>query len=407
MTRSVQNTALAADRLSGKARSCQRAAEIVSIAPFFLVRSLGLAQISCVLSDFLISHRDVIIDSIRTRVASRESPKPTEREMEGIPVFLDQLGEALRLAALSDVIDHDEIAKSAARHGHELLRRGLTIGQVVHDYGDVCQSVTELAVDSGTTISSSDFRTLNLCLDDAIAGAVTEFAKQRELEIAGQENERLGVLAHELRNHLNTAMLAFEAIRDGHVAPGGSTGQVLGRALTDLNLLLGRSLAHVRLDAGIMQHERIPVADLLEEIATGSSMVARARGVKFSVSEVAAAVAIEGDRQILSAALTNLLQNAFKFTHKNSRVSLTTTVTSRRVVFEVEDECGGLPVGKAADLFLPFQQIGPDRSGLGLGLSICMRAVTMSGGELRVRDLPGKGCVFTLDLPRAGVPVEN
>ncbi len=382
-------------------------AKIVSIAPFFLVRSLGLAQISCVLSDFLTSHRDLIIGSIRTRVASRESPRPTELEMKGIPVFLDQLGEALRLAALSDVIDHDEIAKSAARHGHELLRMGLTIGQVVHDYGDVCQSVTELAVDSGTTISTSDFRTLNLCLDDAIAGAVTEFAKQRELAIAGEENERLGVLAHELRNHLNTAMLAFEAIRDGHVAPAGSTGQVLGRALTDLNLLLGRSLAHVRLDAGIMQHERIPVADLLEEIATGSSMVARARGIKFGVSEVEVAVAIEGDRQILSAALTNLLQNAFKFTHKNSRVSLTTTVTPRRVVFEVEDECGGLPVGKAADLFLPFQQIGSDRSGLGLGLSICMRAATTSGGELRVRDLPGKGCVFTLDLPRAGVAVES
>jgi nitrogen fixation/metabolism regulation signal transduction histidine kinase len=71
-----------------------------------------------------------------------------------------------------------------------------------------------------------------------------------------------------------------------------------------------------------------------------------------------------------------------------------------RVAFEIEDECGGLPPGKTEDLFRPFEQRGTDRSGVGLGLAICLKAAKASGGRIHVRDLPGKGCVFSLDLKR-------
>jgi signal transduction histidine kinase len=70
------------------------------------------------------------------------------------------------------------------------------------------------------------------------------------------------------------------------------------------------------------------------------------------------------------------------------------------VLVEVEDECGGLPPGKAAELFRPFQQAGSDRTGLGLGLSITRKSIEANGGLVRVRDIPGTGCVFTIDLPR-------
>src|SRR6476620_10776216 len=87
------------------------------------------------------------------------------------------------------------------------------------------------------------------------------------------------------------------------------------------------------------------------------------------------------------------LQNAFKFTRPHTRVSLTTRVTADRVVIEVADECGGLVGGDGEGLFRAFEQRGADRTGLGLGLSISRRGVEASGGELRVRDLPGTGCV--------------
>jgi signal transduction histidine kinase len=357
------------------------------------------------LDAFIHSNRANIITRAKLRVASRPGPAPSAKELaNGIPIFLDQLCEALRRAKSTDVVDHEQIGRTAGRHGNDLLRMGLTIGQVVHDYGDVCQTITELVVEQKAVISAGEFRTLNLCLDDAIAEAVTEYARQREREIADLGTERLGILAHELRGSLNTAMLSFESIKSGRVAAGGSTGVVHAQSLSTLRELIDRSLVDVRLDSGKERHDRISVADLVGDLEIGASIQAQSRGIRFVVASVDRAVTVEGDRQILAATVSNLLQNSFKFTLSQSQVSLTVVATADRVLFEVQDECGGLPPGKAEDLFRPFEQRGSDRSGLGLGLAICLKAAKASGGELRVRDLPGSGCVFTLDLPRKPPP---
>jgi signal transduction histidine kinase len=353
------------------------------------------------LGGFIISNRAEIIDRARARVALRTSPKPSDAELtNGIPVFLDQLVEALLLAKSSDVIAHEQIRKTAGQHGSDLLRMGLTIGQVVHDYGDICQVVTELAVQQKATISGAEFRTLNLCLDDAIAGAVTEFSRQRERSITDHGTERLGFLAHEQRNLLNTAMLAFDSIKSGRVGPSGSTAEVHARSLLGLRELIDRSLADVLLDSGIQRIERIPVAEFLAEVEIGATLQARSRSIQLTVLPADQTLAVEGDRQILAATVANLLQNAFKFTRKGGHVSLSAHATAEHVIIEIEDECGGLPPGKAEELFRPFEQRGADRSGVGLGLSICLKAAKAHGGKILVRDLPGKGCIFSLELPR-------
>ena len=353
------------------------------------------------LGDFITANRYAIIKRAQARVATRTSPKPSEAELKnGIPVFLDQLGDALRLAETSAVIAHEELRKTAGRHGADLFRLGLTIAQVVRDYGDVCQAVTELAVEQYAPIPPGEFQTLNLCLDDAVASAVTEYAVQGDASEAHAGKERLGIFAHELRNLLNTATLAFDSIKNGQVPPNGSTGGVLGRSLMGLRDLVDRSLADVRLDAGITHLEQISVAAFVEEIEIAALIQAHAKGMHFTVKSVDATVTIEGDRQTLAAAIANLLQNAFKFTHKGGNVALTARATHDLVLFEVEDECGGLPPGKTETMFLPFKQHDVDRSGLGLGLAICLRAAKANGGTLGVRDCPGKGCIFTLQLPR-------
>lgn len=351
--------------------------------------------------ELLVTHRETIIARATSRVMARTNGQDADLELKnGIPVFLDQLGDALRLAQRSSAVEHGSIGMTAERHGSDLLRMGLTIGQVVHDYGDVCQAITELAVEQKWAISTQDFRTLNLCLDDAIAAAVTEYTRQRENTITAEGTERLGVFAHELRNLLTTAMLSFDILKSGRIAIGGSTGVVHGRTLLAIRDLIDRSLATVRLDAGIGHLERLSVAEVVDEIAIGAALQAQARSLTFHVSTVDRTVMIEADRQILGAAISNLLHNAFKFTRERGSVTLTATATSDRVLFEIEDECGGLPPGKAGDLFHAYEQRGTDRSGVGLGLSICLKAARALGGELRVRDVPGHGCVFTLDLPR-------
>ena len=297
------------------------------------------------------------------------------------------------------------IGSTAGRHGNELLRKGFTVDQVVHDYGDLCQAVTELAHETQAPITVDEFRTFNRCLDNAIADAVTEFGRQRDQYIAeeGAEtlNERLGALAHELRNLLNSAMLAFQALKGGSGALGGATGDVLGRSLSGLRDLIDRSLADVRLTDGMKaRRERFPLHALVDEIGIVAAIEARSRGLVFTIAPVDRGLVLDADRQMLSSAIANLVQNAFKFTRPGGHVTLRASAVAERIVVEVEDECGGLAQGKAEELFHPFQQRSSDRTGLGLGLSISRRGVEANGGKLRVRNLRGTGCVFAIDLPR-------
>jgi len=142
---------------------------------------------------------------------------------------------------------------------------------------------------------------------------------------------------------------------------------------------------------------------VLEDVAIGAATVAQTRGVHFAVATVDHTVIVESDRQIFTAAIANLVQNALKFTRKGTTVHLRASTTPSRVLIEVEDECGGLP-DAPENLLRPFVQKSDDRTGLGLGLSICSKAVKSMSGELRIRDLPGKGCIFTVDLPRSRLP---
>jgi hypothetical protein len=195
-----------------------------------------------VLHEFIAVNRDEIIQRCRAKVATRSIPPPTEVEIDhGVPVFLEQLRNALRLGETTS----PEISTSAIRHGHDLLLQGFTVSQVVHDYGDVCQAITELAVELNAPISTEDFRILNRCLDDAIAGAVTEYGRERtQSGIDGESargSERLGFFAHELRNLINTALMAFEVLNTWNVGVAGSTGTVLHRTLMASHALIARS----------------------------------------------------------------------------------------------------------------------------------------------------------------------
>lgn len=302
-----------------------------------------------------------------------------------------------------------EIAATAVLDGREFSRQGWTVEQVVHHYGDLCQAITDLAFERNEPIEIDEFRTLNRCLDNGIADAVTEFSFQRgamlESSAVHAMNERLGFLAHELRNHIHTATFAILAIKAGQVGLTGATGAVLDRSLVGMRDLIDRSLADVRVAADMKAVNRlISLADFIADVRISASLEAQARGCVLTVGTVDVGLAIDVDREMLFSAVNNLLRNAFKFTHAASEVTLNAYATAGRIRIDVEDQCGGLPAGIVDQTFLPFKQAGSDRSGLGLGLAICRRAVEANNGLLRVRDLPGTGCVFTIDLPRYLLP---
>ncbi|HEV8548718.1 MAG TPA: HAMP domain-containing sensor histidine kinase [Polyangiaceae bacterium] len=364
------------------------------------------------LHDFIIAHRDRIIERARGRVRERTLARATDSKLEhGVPLFLTQLADALKPASTHGTLHlvgagdaRQTITDSATLHGHDLLRNGFTVAQVVHGYGDVCQVVTEMATETNAAISASDFQVFNRCLDDAIAGAVTAYGRERERDMAYQGTERLGVFTHEMRSLVNTAVLSFDVIKKGMVGVGGSTGAIHARSLAGLTALVERSLAEVRLAAGTPALERVLIGEFMEELEMSAAMQADGHGLSLKVSNVGADVAVDADRQLLASAVSNLIDNAFKFSKAGGTVRLATHSTEQRVFIDVSDACGGLPQGKIDELFRPFARGESDRSGLGLGLTIALAATRANSGDLYVRDVPGVGCVFTIDLPRQPAP---
>jgi signal transduction histidine kinase len=377
------------------------------------------------LHEFLTLHRDELIERCKSKAALRFAPASDHEAAlpNGVPLILEQLIETLRaehVAAMRRKIRicgrsnsrkarQPRIDEAASRHGLELLRNGFPVEEIVYGYGDLCQAVTDLAVERNAKIQTHEFRTLNGCLDKAIADALISYSARLHTPSAADNavqelHEQLGFLAHELRNHLQTATIAIAAIRAGNVGVAGATAAVLDRSMIGMRDLVDSSLTDVRAMAKLPARRRmIAVADFIAEIQLSTSLEARARECAFIVEPVDTSLGICVDRDLLFSALGNLLQNAFKFTRCHTQVTLKAFAAGDRVLIEVGDDCGGLLPADMQQMFRPFTQNGDDKSGVGLGLSICRRSVDANGGVLRVRNIPGTGCVFTIDLPRQAV----
>ncbi len=142
--------------------------------------------------------------------------------------------------------DHDDedsrsgISKAAELHSAELLEFGLTVDQVVHRYGDVCQSVTELSTEQNLTIATDKFRILNRCLDNAIASAVASFGQERQLLVDGETKslyENLKAICTERRRLVDMSIQSFAPIKAGTVGAGGATAILLAHVLEELRSL--------------------------------------------------------------------------------------------------------------------------------------------------------------------------
>jgi signal transduction histidine kinase len=367
---------------------------------------------------FLSNNRLELVNRCKGKVAQRPHRAATNEQLaNGVPMFLDQLTRTLaaeeqhesrRSVQISGVSGGDplalsEIGVSATAHGKALLQLGYTVDQVVHDYGDLCQAITDLAFERDVPFAVDQFRTLNRCLDNAIADAVTAFSSQRDFEISARHNadekQRLGFLVHELRNSLLAANLAVRALELGSMPLGGATGAILKRNLSTMGLLISGAIAEMH--NGTPDHRQtFSVADFIAEAGLAAGLLEPMRGVTCEVGAVDPRLAVSADRELLHAALANVLQNAFKFTQANSVVHLDAYVSGEQVLIDVKDHCGGLAPGAPERMFIPFKQNPDHRAGLGLGLSIARRSIEADMGTLTVRDVPGTGCVFTISLPR-------
>lgn len=350
------------------------------------------------LQSLIVVKRDEILRRwIHALEHDRGTLEPLPGELrEHLPMFLDDLA-----AVLDGLSTRDRSQEfRASLHGRQLLHVGFDVDAVVREYGllgDVILCVAD-AVDYRPTIDEQ--RIVLRELSEAASRAIFSYVRRRDDDLRKEAGKHIAFVAHELRNPLSAATTAL-ALSKSDGSLGAKPVQVLGRSIGRLRDLIDNILVAGRLDSHVeLNVERIPSGELLSRVHSDVLPHAEAREVTVARDDVSS-FTVEGDRRLLISALGNLAHNAVKFTSPGGRVAMRARELDSRIVLEVEDECGGLPPGKAEELFQPFVQLGDDRTGFGLGLSIAKHAIGAHGGTIRVVDRPGSGCMFVIEIPNA------
>lgn len=208
-------------------------------------------------------------------------------------------------------------------------------------------------------------------------------------EAAASIGESLDTLARRLRAHADAASLSFIAIKSGGVGLHGATSAALESSLANIRDLVDRCLADLRLRTGVRsQPGAIALDAFIEEVRVAAHIDAWTHQCELVVGALPPGLVVSGDRPMLNAAVSILLQNAFRYTRPGSSVWLDVRQSGDRILIEVADECGGFPVAACAD-----------SSGTDHGLSVVRRAIEANGGTLALRNSPGSGCTMSIELP--------
>ncbi len=229
-------------------------------------------------------------------------------------------------------------------------------------------------------------------------------------ELAGVEQQRRELVAnvsHELKTPISALRAHLENLLDGVERPDPDTLQVMLAQSERLSRLVEQLLDLSRLESGDVPldlhelHLTAVVEDVLSEIE-----VARARG-RVSVEnrvpqDLPPALA---DRERIHQVLFNLLDNAVRFTPPGGRVTVSAQAAGTTVRVRVEDTGVGIPPEHLPRLFERFYRADAARArgdgGTGIGLAICRSVVEAHGGRIWAESEPGRGSVFTFELPAA------
>jgi signal transduction histidine kinase len=357
------------------------------------------------LANALAIDKNVLIACWRVRVQAGLEPgaAPAPEIINTLPAFLDEMIALLQSHATeADGWNPEKAGAIAVTHGAQRFHSGFSLGAVVREYGILRECLLDFVRDHGISIAVDELRAVLAMLNSGLANAAEQFTRERDQAIERQSEQHLGFIAHELRTPLTSAMLAAHALVRRPGAEGDVTLQRLVRQLSALRQRIDNSLVRVRIRDLERRHTvdakpmslRALVNDVREELVGDAE-------------ERAIAIHVDGDAiapvdpRLVHSAIANLVGNALKYTRRGGMIRVRVRATDQLASVEVEDECGGLPDGKAEELFTPFVQRGADRSGFGLGLAIAKDAVEAHRGSVQVANLPGRGCVFMLTVPRS------
>ncbi len=358
------------------------------------------------LADLIEAHRGEILEEWKGRAATAAASVSLSEPalQDRIDDFIEELILSLREPPLK--APSEAAVRSAVEHAVQRFALGFHISAMVREYGLFADTVYDVIRREEEPIPLTELAALGAFVQHAIVEAVTTFSSLKENQLRRVAAEHQGFLAHELRNSLSTARLASDELADRDAAP--ALVGALQRSLGQLEQLLSHALVRSRFEAETpIYPTEMALRAAIQECIDESSFDAERREV--SITLLADDTTVCVDPRLFRSVMTNLIRNAVKFTRSEGKIVIRARLTEgERLVVEVEDQCGGLPEGAAARMFVPFAQSHDSRhAGHGLGLAIAKQAADAQGGTIQVHDLPERGCVFVVDLPRVVLAPEQ
>jgi signal transduction histidine kinase len=229
-------------------------------------------------------------------------------------------------------------------------------------------------------------------------------------ELENLEQSRRDLVAnvsHELKTPIAAIRAHLENLLDGVETPDPATLEVMLTQVERLGRLVDQLLDLSRLESGEvpLRLESLPLQSLVDDLISEIGMARPPRGVRVRNDVPADLPALSADRERVHQVLFNLVDNAVRFTPTGGSVTVSARRRNGAVEVAVSDTGAGIPAEHLPRLFERFYRADPARArgdgGTGIGLAIARSVVEAHGGQIRAESEPGRGSVFTFDLPSA------
>jgi signal transduction histidine kinase len=355
------------------------------------------------LHELLTALHEEVIQRWKERVESMLLPSPMS-PLELVDEMPEFLGEVVRLLRTDAGLEPRDAASArteiAASHGEQRLRLGFSLSSVVQEYGALQDAIVETAQAHGQEVTLREVQLIYDSILHGIVHAVSQYIRQRDAEFFQRANQSLAFMSHELRNAISSASSTVEILKQqAQIPPDSYAFRALEGSIGRTISLLDQMLRTAKVTAGVgLRRHWTRLVQLFDEATMSAMAEAELKHVELR-QEIASDQELFLDPSLMQSALDNLVRNAVKFSRPGGGVTLRGRVENSHATIEIEDCCGGLDPGDVEEAFTPFVRLDEEQAGFGLGLAIARQAVSAHGGTLRVQNLPGKGCVFALELP--------
>lgn len=238
--------------------------------------------------------------------------------------------------------------------------------------------------------------------------AIAAWTVHRQIAIRDLKSTSVATVAHELRTPLASIRMLVDTLREGRYRSDTQLREYLDLVASEnerLTRLSETFLTYSRLDrkTDLFVKTSVHVNAFIDRAV--AQLHPRLPSSNFTKDIPSSLPSVRGDLDALTQVITNLLDNALKYSEPPARIQLIARALNNKVSISIADEGIGIPESEHEAIFEPFYQVDHKlsrrREGCGLGLSIVKEIVAAHGGSIDVRSAPGKGTIFTVNLPTA------